>query len=149
MGNIDQDIKTKFQNNKHRCVTNMIFTSNWIQSQFAEFLKPHNISSQQFNILRILRGANDWVAMNTIKDLMIEKAPNATRLSDKLLDKDLINRKRSDNDRRVVYLEISATGLDLLNQIDKGVNENHMKYLENITEEEAKVVSTILDKLRG
>ena len=149
MGNIDQDIKTKFQNDKHRFITNVIYTSNWVQAIAGDFLKPYGISSQQFNILRILRGAKDWVAMNTIKDLMIEKAPNATRLSDKLLNKDLINRKRCDTDRRVVFLEISDKGLALLKAVDEETNGEHMKFLDNITDEEAKMISTILDRMRG
>lgn len=149
MARIDDVIKTKFTNDKHRFVTNMIYTANWIQNSFNEFLKPFGISNQQFNILRILKGAGDWVAMNDIKNLMIEKSPNATRLADKLLNKELIERERSATDRRVVYLQITQKGLDLLNEIedkDKGVVE---EMLGRITDREAKQASKIIDKLRG
>ena len=98
------EVKTKFANERHRFVTNLVYTSGWIKNLFTEDLKPFNISSQQFNILRILRGADDWIAMSHVKKLMIEKAPNATRLADKLLNKSLIERKRSNADRRVVYV---------------------------------------------
>lgn len=149
MASIDEEIKTRFTNDKHRFVTNLIFTSNWFQNQFIEFLKPYKISEQQFNILRILRGAGDWVSMNDIKSRMLDKFPNATRLSDKLLDKGLVARKRSDKDRRIVYLEITKKGLDLLAEIDKSDDTKHMEFMSRITEEEAREFSDVLDKLRG
>ena len=149
MGKIDDEIKTRFVNDKHRFITNLIFTSNWFENQFIEFLKPFHLSEQQFNVLRILRGAGDWVTMNDIKELMINKFPNTTRLSDKLLEKGLINRKRSEVDRRIVYLAISKKGLDLLEKIDNSDNQDHMGFMNRITEEEAKQFSLILDKIRG
>ncbi|MTI29719.1 MarR family winged helix-turn-helix transcriptional regulator [Xanthovirga aplysinae] len=149
MANIDQEVKTKFTNNKHRFLTNLVFTANWFNNMFVEFLKPYGISPQQFNILRILRGANDWVSMNDIKALMVDKSPNATRLSDKLLEKELVERKRSEQDRRVVYLALSKKGEELLEAIDKSDNSRHMEVEDRITEEEAKQFSDILDKIRG
>ena len=113
MPKIDEEVKTNFTNERHRFVTNLIYTAEWVLNISTEYLKPHGISNQQFNILRILRGADDWVAMNNVKDLMIEKSPNATRLADKLLNKKLIERKRSSEDRRVVYISITPPGLEL------------------------------------
>ena len=149
MASIDEEIKTRFANDKDRFVANLVYTSNWFQGRVLEFLKPYQLSLQQFNILRILRGANDWVTMNDIKELMIDKFPNTTRLSDKLLEKGLVERKRSDSDRRIVYLAITAEGLKLLKAIDNDDNMNHMKFLNRITEAEAKQFSAILDKMRG
>ncbi|WP_196893425.1 MarR family winged helix-turn-helix transcriptional regulator [Aureivirga marina] len=148
MAKIDDEVKTKFMNDKHRFITNLIFTSNWFQKQFEEFLKPFHLSSQQFNILRILRGNGDWVTMNDIKSLMIDKFPNTTRLSDKLLEKELIERRRSDSDRRIVYLKITEKGMNLLTEIDEADNQEHLNIIEKITEEEAKMFSDVLDKLR-
>ena len=149
MANIDEEIKTRFVNDKHRFITNLVFTSNWFQNQVIEWLKPFQLSQQQFNILRILRGANDWVTMNDIKELMVDKFPNTTRLSDKLLDKGLVERKRSDRDRRIVYLTISKKGLELLEIIDNDKNTKHMEFMNRISDEEAKQFSAILDKMRG
>jgi len=149
MASIDEEIKTKFLNDKHRFITNLVFTSNWFQSQVVEFLKPYQLSQQQFNILRILRGANDWVSMNDIKELMVDKFHNTTRLSDKLLDKGLVDRNRCEHDRRIVYLAISKKGLDLLETIDNDENTNHMEFMSRITDDEAKLFSLILDKIRG
>jgi len=149
MAKIDDEVKTKFANERHRFVTNLVYTSGWIKNIFTEDLRPFGISSQQFNILRILRGTDDWVAMNDVKDLMIEKAPNATRLADKLLNKNLIERKRSFTDRRVVYVRISKGGLDLLKEIDETGSEIQVALMKRITEKEAIQMSQILDKLRG
>ena len=149
MATIDEEIKSKFMNEKHRFITNMMFTSSWVRNSFADLFKAYGISSPQFNILRILRGANDWVAMSNVKSVMVEKSPNATRLADKLIAKKLIERNRSDSDRRVVYVKITAKGLKLLKKIDDNNSGGHMEFLDRITEKEAKQMSKILDKLRG
>ena len=83
--------------------------------------------------------------MQIVKDRMIERAPNATRLMDKLCDKTLIERARCEHDRRVVYVKITKAGLDVLTTID---NNNNISFLENISEEEAVVLSNLLDKIR-
>jgi DNA-binding MarR family transcriptional regulator len=86
--------------------------------------------------------------MNDLKNLMIEKSPNATRLADKLIAKGFIERKRSEVDRRVVYLAITDKGVELLETINN-VSDNYLEFMTRITEEEAKQVSDILDKIRG
>ena len=149
MAKIDDVVKTRFMNDKHRFVTNLMFTAGWVRNLSTEYLKPYGISSQQYNILRILKGAGDWMAMNDVKNVMIEKAPNATRLADKLIDKQLIERRRSETDRRVVYVKILPKGLDLITTADKEENEIMKAMNERITDEEAKLVSSILDRFRG
>jgi len=145
MGDIAKDINSKFPNNKVKALLNIIYTANWISSAQSTFFKPFGISSQQFNILRILRGAGESLKVQTIKDRMLERSPNATRLMDKLCDKDLIERIACPGDRRVVHIAITNNGLDLLNEIAKEMNED---YLENLTEDEANTLSDLLDKIR-
>lgn len=149
MATIDEEIKSKFMNDKHRFTANLMFTSSWIRNSFASYFKAYGISSPQFNILRILKGANDWVTMNHVKSVMVEKSPNTTRLADKLIDKELIERKRSESDRRVVYVKITTKGLNLLKEIDDTNTGEQTKFLDRISEEEARQMSEILDKLRG
>lgn len=148
MAKIDTEIKGKFKNNKQRFIANLIFTSNWFRNLVGEHLKPYNISFQQLNILRILKGAEAWLSMNDLKNLMIEKSPNATRLADKLITKGFVERKRSEADRRVVYLAITDKGIELLETINK-ISGSYMEFTTRITEEEAQQVSDILDKIRG
>ncbi|MCI2227755.1 MarR family transcriptional regulator [Polaribacter sp. MSW13] len=145
MGDISKDIKSKFDSNKLKALINIKYTSNWLNSKENEFFKPYGISPQQYNILRILRGAKERIKVQIVKDRMIERAPNATRLMDKLCDKNLIERERCEHDRRVVYVKITELGLKLLFTID---NNKNMSFLDKITEEEAIVLSDLLDKIR-
>jgi DNA-binding MarR family transcriptional regulator len=145
MGDISKDINSKFENSKLKALINIKYTSNWLNSKENDFFKPYGISPQQYNILRILRGAKDKIKVQVVKDRMVERAPNATRLMDKLCDKNLIERDRCEHDRRVVYVKITKEGLVLLSTID--IQEN-FKFLEKISEEEAVTLSAILDKIR-
>lgn len=147
MARIDDEIETSFPNNRARFITNLIYTSNWFQNGVSDFIKPFGISLQQFNMLRILRGAKDWVSMNEIKKLMIDKTPNTTRLANNLLQKKFVERQRSDVDRRIVYLKITNEGLDILKSIDNS-DFNYMNYMDKISEEEAETISNILDRIR-
>ncbi len=149
MARIEEEMKTKFDNEKFRMLASIVFTGSWVRNRFAEFIKPYGLSPQQFNILRILRGANDWISMQEVRNRMVEKSPNATRLCDKLVEKKLLERLRSEEDRRVVHLKILEKGLQLLKRIDDEDDGSHNKFIENVTEEEAQMVSSILDKLRG
>lgn len=145
MGDIAKDINSKFPNNKVKAFLNIKYTANWISSKENEFFKPYGISPQQYNILRILRGAGEPIKVQTIKDRMIERAPNATRLMDKLYDKKLIARVRCEHDRRVVFINITTKGYELLNNIDDNIN---FDFIHNLTEEEATQLSDLLDKIR-
>lgn len=145
MGDISKDINSRFENNKIKALVNIKFTANWINSHENEFFRPYGISPQQYNILRILRGANEPVKVQVIKERMIDRAPNATRLMDKLCEKKLIERTRCNKDRRVVYIRINESGLTLLNAID---SNSKLEFLNNLSEKEATVLSTLLDKLR-
>lgn len=145
MGDISKDIKSKFTSNKVKALINIKYTSNWLNSRENDFFKPYGISPQQFNILRILRGAKERTKVQIVKDRMIERAPNATRLMDKLCDKKLIERERCEHDRRVVYVKITNQGLELLATIDENKN---LSFLENLTEKEAAQLSDLLDKIR-
>ncbi|TXG39685.1 MarR family winged helix-turn-helix transcriptional regulator [Seonamhaeicola maritimus] len=145
MGDLSKDINSTFVNDKVKALINIIYTANWINSHQNEFFKPFGISPQQFNILRILRGAGEAIKVQTIKERMIERAPNATRLMDKLCAKEFINRLPCPGDRRVVHIEITDKGLQLLDTIDKDFKED---LLENLTKEEAKQLSNLLDKIR-
>ena len=101
MGDISKDINSTFPNDKVKALLNIIYTANWISSKHSTFFKPFGISSQQYNILRILKGAGEAIKVQTIKERMLERAPNATRLMDKLSDKQLIQRLPCPGDRRV------------------------------------------------
>jgi DNA-binding MarR family transcriptional regulator len=145
MGDLAKDINSKFKNNRIKALLNIIYTANWINNCQNEFFKPFGISPQQYNILRILNGANEPLSVQTIKDRMLERSPNATRLMDKLCAKNYIQRLPSEHDRRVVEIKITQEGKNLLKSIPNNLNNDLLK---NISEAEAKQLSDLLDKLR-
>ncbi len=145
MGDLSKDINSKFENNRVKAMLNVIYTANWITSCQNEFFKDYGISPQQYNILRILKGADEALNVQTIKDRMLERSPNATRLMDKLCAKNYIERFPSEHDRRVVKIAITKVGLNLLDSIPKDLNK---RLLINLNEKEAAQLSDLLDKMR-
>jgi DNA-binding MarR family transcriptional regulator len=144
---IDEIVNAKFKDDHHKALVNIRYTSNWIGNYYNNQLADFGITLPQFNILRILRGAKQKLSIKIVKDRMLEKSPNTTRLIDKLIDKGLVIRSRCEMDRRVVYIEIAQSGLDLLSEID-GVFDD-ISQRGKLTKEEAVVLSGLLDKIRG
>lgn len=145
MGDLSKDINSKFANNRIKALLNILYTANWITSCQNEFFKNYGISPQQYNILRILKGAEEPLNVQVIKDRMIERAPNATRLMDKLCAKKLIDRLPCPEDRRVVKIIITDDGKALLASIPDNLNKDLLK---NLNEDEAEQLSNLLDKMR-
>ena len=148
---IEEAIQSKIKNPHVRAVVNIRYTSNWMSTTQNNFMSRFSLTMPQFNILRILRGAKGSITVNTVKQRMVEKSPNTTRLMDKLIDKSLIERERCKNDRRVVFVNISGKGLKLLAQIDEALQKSSEEILvmNNLTDDEAHKLSELLDKLRG
>ncbi|PKQ46575.1 MarR family winged helix-turn-helix transcriptional regulator [Confluentibacter flavum] len=145
MGDISKDINSKFANNRIKALLNILYTANWISSYQNEFFKAYGISPQQYNILRILKGAGEPINVQIVKDRMIERSPNATRLMDKLCAKKYIERLACSEDRRVVKIVITQEGKNLLESIPDSLNNDLLK---NLNEEDAEQLSNLLDKMR-
>lgn len=145
MGDLSKDINSTFANNRIKALLNIIYTASWISGCQNDFFKSYGISPQQYNILRILNGADEPLNVQIIKNRMIERAPNATRLMDKLCAKAYIERLPSEHDRRVVKIEITKKGKELLESIPYDFNK---ELLKNLTEVEAEQLSNLLDKMR-
>lgn len=147
---LEDEIKQKqFKSELHKLVVNLIYTGNWIKDVNSQLLKPYGITSQQYNILRILRGQYPKPAsVNMLIDRMLDKMSNASRLVEKLRQKGFVERKECPQDRRQADVVITQSGLDLLSKIDQEI-EQVDDYMGNISEQEAKTVNELLDKLRG
>ena len=147
---IEEEIKQKkFKSEYHKVALNLIYTSNWIQLKQNRMFKSADLSAQQYNILRILRGQHPNAAnLGLIQERMLDKNSNASRLVEKLKLKKLVDRKESKADRRQVDIEITEKGLQLLKELDVLVDESEILY-KTISEEEAVELNRILDKLRG
>ncbi len=147
---IGKEIKqAKFKNEYQKMLINILFTGNWLSAKHALNLKPYGISSQQFNLLRILRGQHPKPAsVNLLIDRMLDKNSNASRLVEKLRLKKLVERTICPEDRRAVNVMITQKGLDLLAELDKH-ELTFLKELKNLSEKEAETINLLLDKLRG
>lgn len=147
MKSISEILKAKFKNEKHKAVVNVRHTSHFIGAYHEKQLRNFDLSIAQFNILRILRGANDRLSIKEIKSRMLEKSPNTTRLIDKLIKKELVERLRCDEDRRVVYVVITESGLTMLQKIDVVFDDIYLRM--NLSEDEALMLNQLLDKMRN
>lgn len=149
MPKIDEELKSRFESEQQKAMLNVMFTASWFRSQQVDLFKPFGISPQQYNILRILRGAQERVNMHCVKERMIDRAPNATRLTDKLIAKGLVERERCEEDRRVVFVRISEKGLDMLRSIDEQNRAQGHASMARLTEEDALELNRILDAWRN
>ena len=135
-------------NYKQDATINIRLTSHWISYHQKKYMGQHGITMPQFNILRILRGAKEPLSISLVRDRMIEKSPNTTRLMDKLIDKGLIERLKDTRDNRVITIQITKQGLQLLKLIDKDFDANII-LVNNLTNEECEVLNKLLIKVRG
>ena len=145
MGDLAKDINSTFPDEHVKALVNIKYTAHFLDQVGATLLKPYEISEPQYNILRILRGAGKAITVNEVKERMVQKSPNTTRLMDKLCDKNLIRRTRCENDRRVVYIEILEKGKRLLDQI---CFDEFDVYMKQLSLSEASQLNALLDKIR-
>lgn len=132
-----------------KIILNVMYTHNVIGDKFSEILKPHDLSSEQYNVLRILRGQKGSPAnMCVIQERMIAKNSNTTRLIDKLLLKDLVTREVCPDNRRKIEVQITQKGLDLLNFLDPMVVEHENYFSSNLDPEEVVQLNNLLEKYR-
>jgi DNA-binding MarR family transcriptional regulator len=146
---IEEALKTnKFKSDQHRAMLNIMFTASWLRGKVVSKLKCYGISQEQYNVLRILRGSHPTpLCAKDITDRMIDKNSNTTRIMDKLITKEYINKLRGEIDRREVNISITESGLELLKEIDKVEAIDNPNYL-NLSDAESGLLSALLDKMR-
>ncbi len=146
--NVEGIIKTeKKLSLKTRTMIHLALVSNKISEQIAIALKPYEISEQQFNVLRILRGQKNKPAnLSTINERMVTKMSNTTRLVDKLILKDYVKRWTCESNRRKVEILITPKGKTILAKIDKTIEDAEKDILKNFTKKELEELNTLLDK---
>lgn len=132
-----------------KTVINILYTQNLLIDTFNDILKPFEISIEQFNVLRILRGQNGNPAnMCLIQERMIAKTSNTTRIVDKLVAKDLVTREICPHNRRKMEVNITEKGLELLLEIDPKVDRFELNLLLNLNTSEAEMLNQLLEKYR-
>ncbi len=132
-----------------KTILNIHYTNNVINEKFNELLKPYDLSIEQFNVLRILRGQKGKPAnMRMIQERMIAKTSNTTRLVDKLLAKNLVTRKVCPENRRKIEVLITAKGLELLTGLDPKIEYFDQSFAQNLSEKEFVLLNELLEKFR-
>ena len=132
-----------------KTVLNILYTQNVITDKFNDVLKPFDISGEQFNVLRILRGQKGCPAnMSLIQERMLARTSNTTRLVDKLLLKDLVTRDVCPGNRRKIEVQITPKGLELLSELDPKVDEHEQIFAANLTGTELEKLNELLEKFR-
>lgn len=141
--------QTAFKTEEERLVINLVYTSGWLSSEQNRFFKRFGISSQQYNVLRILRGQfPNPASVGLIQERMLDKMSNASRLIEKLKQKKLVKRSECSKDRRQVDVLITEDGLKLLEDIDMLNGEMH-SICNTLNQTEKKKLNELLDKLRN
>ena len=145
----DEIQSSKFEDNYHKAVINVSYTYSWLSNLLRINFEKYNLTSQQFNVLRILRGQSPKPAtINMIKERMIDKMSDASRIVDRLVQKELVSRCTNSIDRRAVDIHITEKGLEILSKMDNEFKTSDL-LKHNLTEEEAANLSNLLDKMRG
>ena len=148
---IEEELKSKIEYNKStRAVLNIIYTRNVVSDSFYEVVKPFDISGEQYNVLRILRGQKGNPAnMCVIQERMLAKTSNTTRLVDKLLLKEYVTRNVCPENRRKIEVLITQKGLDLLTELDPKIKKHEEVFSKNLNDEELELLNTLLEKYRN
>tara|TARA_B100001540_G_C15782667_1_gene631746 strand:- start:77 stop:520 length:444 start_codon:yes stop_codon:yes gene_type:complete len=142
-----EEIKSKFDNNHLMAAVNIIYTANWLRDVSAPIYKKHNILSQHYNILRIVNGSYPKpVSPGYIKEVMLDKGRDLTRLVDKLVKLGYVERQLSKNNRRKMEITITQSGINIIEIIGEEILDLYSSY--KINEQEAFQLSNLLDKLR-
>jgi DNA-binding MarR family transcriptional regulator len=146
-----EEIKSDIKDERRKLILNILYTSNWIDKIYSPIFKKNRITNAQFNILRILKGSSPTpLSVGEIKERIMFKQTDITRMIDRLVEKELVIRCLCKNNRRKMDVSISEVGESLLNKINPEIEVAEKKHFsKNITSEEAKEANSTVDKLRG
>ncbi len=146
--NVEEIIKTeKTIPLESRTLIHLSLVEHKINEVISNALKPYEVSLQQFNVLRILRGQKDKPAnLSTLNERMVTKMSNTTRLVDKLIAKGYVDRVTCESNRRKVEINITAEGKEALLDMDKAMKQSEMSVVKNFTQEDLKLLNKLLDK---
>ena len=133
-----------------KIILNVLYTQNVINDNFNDILKSYDISGEQYNVLRILRGQKGSPAnMFVIQERMLARTSNTTRLVDKLLLKNLVTRNVCPENRRKIEVLITEKGLNVLNELDPKVLEHEEFFSNNLSSQESEQLNSLLEKYRN
>jgi len=145
---IEKDInQKKFRNEYQRSIINLIYTYNWVNEKTKAILDKSDVTSQQYNILRILRGAGEPLSTLQIRQRMLDKMSDTSRIVDRMVRKGLVKKVVCKTDKRLVDVSLADKGSLLLEGLDM-YQDDLDGILRNLTESEAQILNSLLDKIR-
>lgn len=146
---IDQELQVhRFHSDEQKAQLNVLFTASWLKNRINQWLKDFDLTHEQFNVLRIIRGQKQRpICVKEISERMIDRNSNTTRILDKLEAKSLVQRTPSAEDRREMEVRLTEAGKKLLREIDRKFNNTGMRF-SALNETEAQLLSSLLDKMR-
>jgi DNA-binding MarR family transcriptional regulator len=145
---IEQDIQqTNFRNEHQKLGINIMYTANWLNEKIAGILSQEDITQQQYNILRILRGADKPLSTLQIRARMLDKMSDTSRIVDRLVAKELVEKNTCPTDKRLVDVVLSKKGLIVVEKLDQ-LNHHLDSLMKGISEKEANIMNQLLDQLR-
>jgi DNA-binding MarR family transcriptional regulator len=136
-----------FRSERHKALVNVLFTSNWIVERLKHFLEADDITPQQYNILRILKSSELPLSTLKIREQMMDKMSDTSRIVERLLKKKLVNKQICAYDKRLVDVTLSETGVQLLQKLDKKTDELD-SIISNLTDQDTDALNDLLDKMR-
>lgn len=147
---IEKAIKqSKFESPIQKAVINIIYTANWFRDLQSELFKQHDILPQHYNVLRIIKGKHPQsVSPGDIKEVMLDKGTDVTRLVDKLVKRGLVKRSLCEENRRKIDINLTDKGLDFLKTLNDPMRKQYNTIKKQLSEKEAELLSDLLDKLR-
>ena len=146
---IEKDIQqTNFRNEFQKMGINLLFTANWLNERIGRVLVKEDITQQQYNILRILRGSEAPLSTLQIRERMLDKMSDTSRIVDRLIVKGLVQKTACKMDKRLVDITLTQKGITLVQKLDQ-FNDQIDSILKGVTESEATTLNQILDKLRS
>lgn len=141
--------QTKFESSQQKAILNVMYTANWIRDEQIELFRSYDLLPQHYNALRIIKGKHpNPVSPSDIKEVMIDKGNDVTRLVDKLVKLKLVNRNLCPENRRKIDITLTKQGLKYLDEIAKQLQPKFKLIKSRLTEKEAELLSDLLDKIR-
>ena len=146
---IEKEIQqSNFRNEFQKLAINLMYTANWLNERISRMLLKEEITQQQYNILRILRGSNHPLSTLQIRERMLDKMSDTSRIVDRLICKELVQKNACQSDKRLVDIVLTEKGLKLINKLDV-LDTQLDAILSGLNENEAVIANQILDKLRA
>jgi DNA-binding MarR family transcriptional regulator len=146
---IEKEIQqTNFRNEFQKLAINLLYTANWLNERISRMLLKEEITQQQYNILRILRGSDHPLSTLQIRERMLDKMSDTSRIVDRLICKELVQKNACQSDKRLVDIVLTEKGLKLINKLDI-LDTQLDALLSGLEEHEAVIANQILDKLRA